>query len=81
VSSASDAARLAWEACNIQRGIEDVCAANVKPERVEWLWAGRIPYGKLTIFDGDPDKGKSMITVDIAARVTTGRGFPDGSPC
>jgi hypothetical protein len=53
--------------------IEDLCAADVNPEAVEWLWARRIPYAKLTIFDGDPDKGKSMITVDIGARVSTGR--------
>ncbi|MCA1731727.1 MAG: AAA family ATPase, partial [Actinobacteria bacterium] len=78
---AKRAGQAAWEARNGKNGIEDLCAADVTPEPVEWLWAGRIPYGKLTIFDGDPDKGKSMITVDIAARVTTGRGFPDGAPC
>jgi hypothetical protein len=47
---------------------------------IEWLWEGRIPLGKLTIVDGDPDMGKSVITnADIAARVTTGKPMPDGS--
>jgi hypothetical protein len=61
--------------------IETVCAGVVQPEPVWWLWERRIPQGKLTIFDGDPDQGKSVVTMDIAARVSTGRGFPDGSEC
>jgi hypothetical protein len=61
--------------------IEDVCAASVTTKPVEWEWSGRIPSGKLTIFDGDPDLGKSVVTMDIAARKSTGRGFPDGEPC
>src|SRR5215211_9308791 len=61
--------------------IEDVCAASVEMKPVEWLWNRRIPKGKLTMFDGDPDLGKSVVTMDIAARVSTGRSFPDGAPC
>jgi hypothetical protein len=30
---------------------------------------------------GDPDQGKSLLTLDIAARITTGRPFPDGAEC
>jgi hypothetical protein len=52
--------------------------ASVKPERVRWLWPRRIPFGKLSLLDGDPDKGKSTITLDLAARVTTGSPMPDG---
>jgi hypothetical protein len=52
--------------------------ADVKPERVEWLWHGRIPRGKLTILEGDPKVGKSTLAIDVAARVTTGTAFPDG---
>ena len=40
---------------------------------------GYIPLGKLTIIDGDPGLGKSLMTLDIAARITTGRPMPDGS--
>jgi len=50
-------------------------------ESVRWLWEQRIPLGKLTIFAGDPGKGKSLITVDIAARLSRGTTFPDGSRC
>ncbi len=50
--------------------------SNVKPSRVRWLWPGRIPYGKLTILDGDPGLGKSVLTIDLAARVTRGERMP-----
>jgi putative DNA primase/helicase len=61
--------------------ISDVCAAYVETKPVEWLWRGRIPKGKLTMYDGDPGVGKSVVTMDIAARVSAGRTFPDGAPC
>jgi hypothetical protein len=52
----------------------------VRPTRVEWLWPGRIPLGKLTILDGDPGLGKSVLSLDLAARVSTGQAMPDGAP-
>jgi len=54
--------------------------ATVRPRVVEWLWPGRIPRGKLSVLDGDPDVGKSTITLDLAARVSTGQAMPDGAP-
>lgn len=56
-----------------------LCAADVMPEPVRWLWPGRIPLGKLTVIDGDPGLGKSTMMADIAARVTTHGLMPDGS--
>lgn len=53
-----------------------ITLADVEPERVEWLWAGRIPRGKLTLLDGDPGLGKSTIAYDVAARVTRGLAMP-----
>lgn len=44
---------------------------------LEWLWPGRIPLGKLTLLAGDPELGKSFVTVDMAARVSTGSLWPD----
>jgi hypothetical protein len=32
------------------------------------------------MLDGDPDLGKSLVTLDLCARLSTGRPFPDGSP-
>ncbi len=52
--------------------------SEVQPERLEWLWRGRVPLGKLTVLDGDPGLGKSAVTLDVAARVSAGRELPDG---
>jgi hypothetical protein len=45
-----------------------------------WLWPGRLALGKLAILDGDPGLGKSLVTLDLCARLSTGQPFPDGSP-
>jgi hypothetical protein len=55
--------------------------SEVEPERVDWLWRGRIPKGKLTICEGDPGEGKSAMTTDFGARVSVGRPWPDGEEC
>ena len=57
--------------------------ADVRAERVSWLWPGRIALGKLTLIAGDPGLGKSFLTLDIASRVSTGAGWPDaiGASC
>jgi hypothetical protein len=51
----------------------------VKPSEIRWLWPGRIPLGKLTLLAGDPGLGKSLVTLDIAARVSTGKDWPDSA--
>src|SRR5437773_12302183 len=55
-------------------------ASKIVTRPVEWLWPGRLPLGKLAILDGDPGVGKSLFTLDLCARLSTGRPFPDGSP-
>jgi putative DNA primase/helicase len=54
---------------------------DVQSERFRWLWDRRIPLGKLTIFAGDPGKGKSLVTLHIAASLSRGATFPDGARC
>ncbi len=53
-------------------------ASEIEPVAVRWLWPGRIPLGKLTLLAGDPDEGKTLASLDVAARVTTGGEWPDG---
>jgi RecA-family ATPase len=61
-------------------GIElaTVRACHVTPERVKWLWPGYLPAGKVVLLDGDPGLGKSTITLDLTARLTTASPLPDG---
>jgi KaiC/GvpD/RAD55 family RecA-like ATPase len=56
-------------------------ASEIEAEPIQWLWPERIAVRKLTIVDGDPGTGKSTLTIDLAARVSTGRHFPDGGEC
>lgn len=65
------------EGGHLWRGVRRL--SEVTPETVRWLWPGRIPLGKVTLIEGDPDLGKSLACADLAARVTTGRAMPDGS--
>jgi putative DNA primase/helicase len=58
-----------------------VCLADVEPTAVDWLWPGRIALGRMTLLVGRPGEGKSFLTCDITARVTTGATWPDGSDC
>ncbi len=60
--------------------IEIVRLDSVTAEKVDWLWPGYIPLGKLTLIDGDPGLGKSLFSVDLASRLTTGQPMPDGTP-
>jgi hypothetical protein len=55
--------------------LPDVTFADLEPgfREVRWLWAWRIPRGKLTLLSGDPDVGKSFLTTELAAAVSTGR--------
>jgi hypothetical protein len=59
--------------------------SQLAPRTVDWLWPGRLALGKLAILDGDPGLGKSLLMLDLCARLSTGRSFPDGSsgpgPC
>ena len=57
------------------------CFRDITPKPLLWLWPGRIPLGKLTLLIGDPGLGKSLLTNDVASRVTRGTLFPDGAAC
>ena len=53
--------------------------SDVQPEPIEWLWPGRFALGKLSLIAGDPGLGKSLISLDMAARLSTGYSWPDTS--
>lgn len=49
-------------------------------EEVTWLLKPFIPYGKITIIQGDPGEGKTTLVLQIIAALTTGRPIWDGLP-
>jgi archaellum biogenesis ATPase FlaH len=54
--------------------------SSLEPLSLDWLWPGYIPAGMLAILDGDPGLGKSLLTLDLVARVTRGWAMPGQPP-
>ena len=50
---------------------------DIEVESVSWLWYPLIPYGKVTIIQGDPDEGKTTLVLQIIARLTRGESIID----
>lgn len=46
----------------------------------QWLWRGRLLSGAQEMITGQPGLGKSQLQIDLMARATTGRNWPDGVP-
>lgn len=55
-----------------------VTLSDVLPERISWLWPRRAALGKITLVEGDPGLGKSLLTLELAACVSTGGELPGG---
>jgi AAA domain len=47
-------------------------ASQIKPRRVQWLWADRIALGTLALLAGREGLGKSILSYTIAAMITRG---------
>lgn len=45
---------------------------SVKVEQIEWLLYPFIPFGKVTIIQGDPGEGKTTMVLQIIAKLTRG---------
>lgn len=75
-AQAREAAERLRRSSNQPREAIGVRASEVAPERLRWLWNGRLAAGKLSMMDGDPGLGKSTLVIDLIARITTGRPLP-----
>ena len=60
--------------------LELIRASEIDPKSVEWLWYPFIPYGKVTLVQGDPGDGKSTFLLTIAAMLTKGDQLPFTEP-
>lgn len=52
---------------------------DVEAKPVRWLWWDRVPMDMLSLWIGIEGSGKTFLTLDLAARVTTGRPLPGGT--
>lgn len=48
---------------------------DIEVEAISWLWYPFIPYGKVTIIQGDPGEGKTTLVLQIIARLTKGESI------
>jgi putative DNA primase/helicase len=55
--------------------------SDLKPEPIQWLWKNWLARGKLHILAGAPGQGKTTISIALAATVSVGGRWPDGSQC
>lgn len=58
-----------------------ICANSLEPEPIQWLWNDWLAAGKFHILAGSPGTGKTTIAMNLAATITTGGQWPDGTEC
>ena len=56
--------------------LEVVKASEIEPKEVKWLWYPYIPFGKVTLLQGDPGDGKSKLMLSVAALLSKGEPLP-----
>ena len=49
----------------------------VEATETQWLWYPYIPFGKITVIQGDPGDGKTTVVLAIAAALTTATALPE----
>ena len=49
---------------------------DIQAKEVGWLWYPYIPYGKITIVQGDPGEGKTTFALHLAALISNGEMLP-----
>lgn len=62
-------------------GIVLLKGSDMTPEPIRWLWSGWLARGKLHLLAGAPGIGKSTLACRLAATLSVGGTFPDGSRC
>ena len=60
--------------------VEIIRMSDVDTQTVEWLWEPYIPFGKVTIVQGNPGEGKTTFALRLAAACTTGGTLPGMKP-
>ena len=51
--------------------------SNVELTPVEWLWKPYLPFGKLSVLQGNPGEGKTYFAIHLAAACTNGKLLPN----
>ena len=62
---------------NSPKSVPMICMNDVEQTEVDWLWYPYIPFGKLTIVQGNPGEGKTFFAMQLAAACTNQKFLPD----
>ena len=62
------------------KSVPMICMNDVEQTEVDWLWYPYIPFGKLTIVQGNPGEGKTFFAMQLAADCTNQKFLPDMEP-
>ena len=65
----------------LRDGVQMIQASTVKMESVTWLWDGYLALGKFHLLGGAPATGKTTISMSLAATVSNGGKWADGTQC
>ena len=61
--------------------IELTAAVDIPAEKIQWIWPGWLPKAKLSILAGAGGCGKTTLAISLAATLSRGGDWPDGSKC
>jgi len=61
----------------MEKVVKIISMDTVQEEEIKWLWKPYIPFGKLTIIQGDPGEGKTTFALQLAALLSLGKGFAE----
>jgi putative DNA primase/helicase len=78
--------------CPLQKGVEAsqiakpngvrlICSTDIEPKAVAWLWKNWLALSKFHILAGTPGTGKTTIALNLAAIISRGGQWPDGTQC
>lgn len=56
-----------------------ICASDIETKPIDWLWYGWLAAGKFHLLAGAPGQGKTTIALAVAAIITKGGKWPDGT--
>ncbi len=69
------------EICAAKTGVELICGTDLDPKSIAWIWNNWLAAGKFHLLAGAPGTGKTTIALSLAATITIGGQWPDGSNC
>ena len=63
-----------------KKAVPMIRMSEVQQTEVDWLWYPYIPFGKLTIIQGNPGEGKTFFAMQLAAACTNRKFLPQMDP-